>query len=86
MNPPLGVRRVIHRKGRTPYTRTEELMCPCCGHLTRVEWEQPALLSNNPPVIQTHCERPACAGYFMTLSVESFFERYGQTELQSKDN
>lgn len=73
----IGVRRLFERPGNRSYYRVEELVCPCCGHLTRVEWEQERF--NKPPFIQTHCERKGCPAYFQTLSVDQFFERYGQT-------
>ena len=73
--PQIGIQRLIERKGRASYVRTEELVCPCCGNLTRVEWEQERW--NKPSIIETHCEYKGCAGYFMTCDVPSFFERFG---------
>lgn len=73
--PHLGIQRTINRPGRSSYVRTEELVCPCCGNLTRVEWQQECF--NKPPITETHCEHKGCAGYFNTMDVPSFFERYG---------
>ncbi len=78
----LGVRREIKRGNRPSFWRTEELLCPSCGHLTRVEWEQERF--NKPPIIETHCENPACAGYKRTLDRDSFFEIYGKTKLEEE--
>lgn len=75
--PQYGIRRTITRPGRTPYVRTEELLCPCCGNLTRVEWEQER--HNKPAIIETHCEHKTCPGYFMTCDVSAFYERFGTT-------
>lgn len=80
MNPPLGVRRLFVRPNNRSYMRTEELLCPCCGHLTRVEWEQESLRPGQPFIIQTHCERKGCPAYFCSLNIDAFFEQYGQTD------
>ena len=77
---PLGVRRLIERGSRPSYWRTEELLCPCCGHLTRVEWEQERF--NKPPLVETHCENPACAAYKRTLDCDSFFDQFGKQEIE----
>lgn len=79
----LGIRREVKRGNRGTYWRTEELVCPCCGCLTRVEWEQERF--NKPPGIETHCENKQCPAYFRTTDVDSFFELYGQSGLQSKE-
>lgn len=52
------------------------LPCPCCGKLTRRQWEQPSGLPNRPAHSQTDCLNPQCAGYYMTLGVVQFFEQY----------
>lgn len=80
---PFGFRREIKRGNRASYWRTEELLCPCCGHLTRVEWEQECF--NKPPITETHCENLACAAYMRTTDIDSFFETYGQNKLQSNE-
>jgi hypothetical protein len=64
---------------------TEGLICPCCGQPTRRQWDQPSWKPTNPPLSQTDCTNPACAGFYMTLSIEAFFEKYAQTKLQSKE-
>lgn len=71
----LGVRRIIERRGRASFIRVEELVCPCCGQLTRVEWEQERF--NKPPLVETHCENSTCPGYHRTLDRDSFFEQFG---------
>ncbi len=55
----------------------EGLTCPCCGKPTRRQWQQPSWNPANPPLSQTDCTNPRCAGYYMTLSIEKFFELYG---------
>jgi hypothetical protein len=72
-----GIKRTISRPGRTSYVRIEELLCPCCGNLTRVEWEQECF--NKPPIIETHCENKGCPAYFQTMDKPSFYERFGST-------
>ena len=79
--PHLGIQRTIHRPGRASYTRTEELVCPCCGNLTRVEWEQPIGWENETRT-ETHCETKACPGYFMTSDLPTFYERFGKSLLE----
>ena len=61
---------------------TEGLKCPCCGQPTRRQWWQPGLLPHRPAHSQTDCLNPKCAGFYMTLSVESFFERYAKKEVK----
>lgn len=76
--PQLGIQRLIERRGHTSYIRTEELLCPCCENLTRVEWEQESLRDPRlPTTTQTHCEHKPCPGYKMTSDVPTFFERFG---------
>ncbi len=79
----LGVRRTVERGKRASYVRIEELVCPCCGCLTRVEWEQERF--NKPPIIETHCENRACTAWSVTLDVDSFFDRFGRSALQSDE-
>ena len=76
--PPLGIQRIIERPGRASYVRTEELLCPCCGHLTRHEWEQDTGVGYR--AIETHCVNRECAGYMQSLRLDAFFERFGSTE------
>lgn len=78
--PHLGIQRIIHRRGRASYIRTEELLCPCCGNLTRVEWEQERF--NKPPIIETHCEHKGCPAYFQTMDKPTFYERFGKSLLE----
>ena len=61
------------------------LYCPCCKQMTRRQWQQPSMMPNRPAHSQTDCLNPKCAGYYATLSIESFFERYGQNKLQSEE-
>lgn len=56
---------------------TEGLLCPCCGKDTRREWQQPSWNPNKPPLSQTDCINPACAGYYRTHSIERFMELFG---------
>ena len=78
-----GIRRVIERPGRASYVRTQELLCPCCGRPTRVEWEQDT--GRGCTATETHCENRDCAGYKMTTRIDVFYERYGQSTLQFKE-
>ena len=73
----IGVRRLIERPGRKPYVQTEELVCPCCGHLTRVEFDQPSFAPNLPALTLTHCTHQGCAAYFMTHTRDQFIELFG---------
>lgn len=57
---------------------THGLTCPCCGQPTRRAWVQPSLLPDRPGHDQTDCLNPDCAGYYMTLSVAQFHQRYGK--------
>lgn len=57
---------------------TTGLVCPCCGQPTRRQWVQPSLLPDRPGHSQTDCLNRDCAGYYMTLSVEEFINRYGR--------
>lgn len=79
-----GFRRVVELPNHRTYIRIEELLCPCCGHLTRIEFEQ----DNGLPggcFTMTHCLNTACEGHYMTRKVDAFFEIYGQTKLQSEE-
>ncbi len=61
---------------------THGLTCPCCHQPTRRQWHQPSWNPDKPPLDQTDCTNPECAGYFMTVSVAAFFERYAKKELK----
>lgn len=80
---PLGFRRVIERPGRKTFVQIEELMCPCCGCLTRIEFDQDD--GKGVFFTMTHCLNATCEGYYMTRKVDAFFEIYGQTKLQSEE-
>jgi len=56
------------------------LICPCCGQPTRRQWWQPSMMPDRPAHSQTDCTNPKCAGYYMTLGVDEFIKRYGQSE------
>lgn len=81
--PHLGIQRTIERPNRAPVVRTEELLCPCCGNLTRAEWQQER--HEKPSYTQTHCEHKGCPGYFMTMDVPAFFEQFGATSHDSQN-
>lgn len=55
---------------------TTGLICPCCHQPTRRQWDQPSWNPANPALTQTDCTNPKCAGFYATLSVEKFWERY----------
>lgn len=80
--PQLGIQRIIERPGRASYIRTEELVCPCCGNLTRHEWEQDT--GKGYTATETHCTHRACAGYFQTLRLNVFYERFGSTSHETQ--
>ena len=63
----------------------EGLLCPCCGKPTRRQWMQPGLMPHQKAHSQTDCLNPNCKGFYMTLSVEAFFEKFDLTKLQSKE-
>lgn len=74
----IGVRRLVERPGRKPYVQTEQLVCPCCGHLTRIEFDQPSGLPDRPAMTLTHCTSRACAAYFMTHSLDVFYQKFNK--------
>jgi hypothetical protein len=84
MNPPVGIRREIKRYDGTVHTQTEELVCPCCGHLTRIEFNQDD--GKGEFFTMTHCLNSNCAGYYKTRVVTSFFEMYGQMDTDNKSS
>ncbi len=58
---------------------TKDLLCPCCHQLTRRQWMQPSWNPNKPSMSQTDCLNPQCAGYYRTLSIESFWEQFADS-------
>jgi hypothetical protein len=83
MSTQIGFRRVVELPNHRTYIRPEELLCPCCGHLTRVEFDQD--YGDGSCFTMTHCLNESCDGHYMTRKVDAFFELYGQTKLQSKE-
>lgn len=61
---------------------THGLTCPCCGKDTRREWQQPSWNPNKPPLSQTDCVNPDCKAFYMTLSIESFYEKFAKKEME----
>ena len=72
-----GVKRTIERPGRASYDQIEELICPCCGQSTRVEFEQSSGIPDRPPITLTHCTHRGCRAYYMTHTVDIFFDHFG---------
>lgn len=73
---PEPVQVTIQRGKQGSYIRTEQLLCPACGHYTRHEWEQPPV-GRSPARTETHCINPDCEAYYRTLDERDFMLRFG---------